>query len=103
VKRGRGHWCWSCQQVKPNEAFSGGNHGRHLCRTCASQRRRAAREKRSVASSAGQVTGDVRPVAMADEDRPAHERISEAEDRAAWAAWIDPPDASDLYVTPTLE
>ncbi|HEX8108370.1 MAG TPA: hypothetical protein VF516_11615 [Kofleriaceae bacterium] len=27
MKRGRGHWCWSCQQPKPNEAFSGRNHG----------------------------------------------------------------------------
>jgi hypothetical protein len=28
VKSGRGLWCWSCQQPKPNEAFSGGGHGR---------------------------------------------------------------------------
>lgn len=103
MKRGRGHWCWSCQQVKPNEAFSGGNHGRHLCRTCASQRRRAAREKRKATISAGQVATDVRPIATSYEDAGAHERFSEAEDQVTWAAWSDPQDASDAYVTPTLE
>ena len=46
VKRGRGQWCWACQTTKPNEAFSGGNHGRHLCRACASARRREARATR---------------------------------------------------------
>ncbi|MCX5741445.1 MAG: DUF1016 N-terminal domain-containing protein [Proteobacteria bacterium] len=50
-KRERGHWCWSCQQTKPNEAFSGGNHGRHLCRACASERRRAARAQRQAAAT----------------------------------------------------
>ena len=53
MKRGRGQWCWACQTTKPNEAFSGGNHGRHLCRACASARRREARAARKVALSAG--------------------------------------------------
>jgi hypothetical protein len=122
VKRGRGHWCWSCQQTKPNEAFSGGNHGRHLCRTCAAQHRRAAREKRTAAISAGLVVADAHPSATACEDARAHERFSDAEDSAAWidpqdasdayatpalaedpAAWIDPQDVYDVYVLPTLE
>ncbi len=30
-----GQYCWMCGRVKPNEAFSGKNHGRHLCRECA--------------------------------------------------------------------
>jgi hypothetical protein len=121
VKRGRGHYCWSCQQTKPNEAFSGGNHGRHLCRTCAAQRRRAAREKRKAASSVGLVV-DAHSSATAYEDARAHEEFSDAEDHAAWidpqdasdayatpalaedpAAWIDPQDVYDVYVLPTLE
>jgi hypothetical protein len=103
VKRGRGQWCWSCQQVKPNEAFSGRNHGRHLCRACASQRRWAAREKRKATISAGQMAADTRATATAYEGARGHERFSEAEGLAAWAAWGDPLDASDLHATPTLE
>jgi hypothetical protein len=34
-KRGRGHYCWCCGRVRPNERFSGRNHARHLCRDCA--------------------------------------------------------------------
>lgn len=30
-----GHVCWMCGRSRPNEAFSGKNHGRHLCRECA--------------------------------------------------------------------
>jgi len=30
-----GHFCWCCQQRRPNERFSGGGHARHLCRDCA--------------------------------------------------------------------
>jgi hypothetical protein len=63
VRRGRGHWCWSCQQTKPNEAFSGRNHGRHLCRACASQRRRAARDPRKRATAAVLAPADARPTA----------------------------------------
>ena len=61
VKRDRGHWCWSCQQTKPNEAFSGGNHGRHLCRVCASERRRAARDQRKHAAAAATAPAEPRP------------------------------------------
>lgn len=31
-----GNFCWMCERMRPNEAFSGRNHGRHLCRDCAS-------------------------------------------------------------------
>jgi hypothetical protein len=30
-----GHFCWCCGRRRPNERFSGRNHGRHLCRECA--------------------------------------------------------------------
>jgi len=30
-----GHFCWCCGRMRPNERFSGRNHGRHLCRDCA--------------------------------------------------------------------
>ena len=30
-----GHFCWCCGSTRPNERFSGRNHGRHLCRDCA--------------------------------------------------------------------
>ena len=33
-KKRRGHWCWSCDRVLPNERFSGAGHARHLCRAC---------------------------------------------------------------------
>lgn len=33
-KKRRGHWCWSCDRVLPNERFSGAGHARHLCRDC---------------------------------------------------------------------
>lgn len=34
-KRGRGHYCWSCNRVRANERFSGRGHSRHLCKECA--------------------------------------------------------------------
>jgi hypothetical protein len=30
----RGHFCWSCGQISPNERFSGEGHARDLCRGC---------------------------------------------------------------------
>ena len=30
-----GQFCWMCERMRPNESFSGRNHGRHLCRECA--------------------------------------------------------------------
>lgn len=29
-----GHYCYYCGESKPNEAFSGKGHRRHLCRAC---------------------------------------------------------------------
>jgi len=34
-KRYRGHYCRICGDVKPNEAFSGKGHRRHICKVCA--------------------------------------------------------------------
>ncbi len=39
-----GHYCWMCGKVRPNEAFSGRGHRRHLCKRCA-RRPRAERER----------------------------------------------------------
>jgi hypothetical protein len=34
-KRYRGHYCWCCDRIRPNEKFSGKGHARHLCKDCA--------------------------------------------------------------------
>ncbi len=33
-KRYRGHYCWCCARIRPNEHFSGKGHARHLCKAC---------------------------------------------------------------------
>lgn len=33
--RWKGHYCWACSSILPNEKFSGGGHARHICRACA--------------------------------------------------------------------
>ena len=33
-RKRRGHFCWSCARVLPNERFSGLGHARHLCKQC---------------------------------------------------------------------
>lgn len=33
-RKRRGHWCWCCQRVLPNERFSGNGRGRHVCNAC---------------------------------------------------------------------
>ncbi len=30
----RGHACWCCGTTRPNEAFSGRGHSRHICKDC---------------------------------------------------------------------
>ena len=30
-----GHYCWVCGNIRPNEAFSGKGHKRHICKRCA--------------------------------------------------------------------
>jgi hypothetical protein len=30
----QGHYCWCCQNMLPNERFSGKGHARHLCKAC---------------------------------------------------------------------
>jgi hypothetical protein len=34
-KRYRGHYCWCCDRIRPNEKFSGKGHAQHLCKACA--------------------------------------------------------------------
>ena len=29
-----GHYCWACDQRRPNERFAGSGHARHLCKQC---------------------------------------------------------------------
>ncbi len=49
-RRRQGHFCWCCESHHPNEAFSGGGHRDHLCRSCAKlpreerERRQAVRD-----------------------------------------------------------
>ncbi len=33
-KKYRGHFCWCCGCIRPNEKFSGRGHSRHLCKDC---------------------------------------------------------------------
>lgn len=33
-KKYRGHFCWCCGCIRPNEKFSGRGHRRHLCKDC---------------------------------------------------------------------
>ncbi len=33
-RKRRGHFCWCCERIRPNERFSGAGHARHLCRDC---------------------------------------------------------------------
>jgi single-stranded DNA-specific DHH superfamily exonuclease len=33
-KKYRGHYCWCCGCIRPNEKFSGKGHSRHLCKDC---------------------------------------------------------------------
>ncbi len=33
-RKRRGHFCWCCGRVRPNERFSGSGHARHVCNDC---------------------------------------------------------------------
>ena len=43
MKGRRGHYCHVCKRLRPNEAFSGKGHARHVCKKC-SQMPREERE-----------------------------------------------------------
>ena len=45
-KRRRGHYCWVCRRVLPNERFSGRGHRDHVCKPCRTELRRARRAER---------------------------------------------------------
>ncbi|MCO5298303.1 MAG: hypothetical protein M9921_15755 [Fimbriimonadaceae bacterium] len=47
MKKRRGHYCWVCGRVRPNEKFSGAGHRDHICKECVSMRRRELRAGRS--------------------------------------------------------
>jgi len=34
-----GHYCWVCDGIRPNEAFSGKGHKQHICKKCAKKPR----------------------------------------------------------------
>lgn len=98
MRRRRGHWCWSCQQTKPNEAFSGRNHGRHLCRMCASQRRRAARDQRKAAAEATLVPAAAPPTAPTHSLR--HRQPPGLPGLGDEWTWSDSEEADDTAVPP---
>jgi hypothetical protein len=33
-KKYRGHYCWICGEIRPNEKFSGSGHKNHICKKC---------------------------------------------------------------------
>lgn len=33
-KRYRGHYCWMCRSILPNQSFSGKGHRNHICKKC---------------------------------------------------------------------
>jgi hypothetical protein len=33
-RKSRGHFCWCCGRIRPNQRFSGSGHAHHLCRDC---------------------------------------------------------------------
>lgn len=34
-----GHYCWVCDSIRPNEAFSGKGHKQHICKKCSKKPR----------------------------------------------------------------
>lgn len=34
-----GHYCWVCESIRSNEAFSGKGHKQHICKRCAKKPR----------------------------------------------------------------
>jgi hypothetical protein len=53
----RGHFCWMCGRVRPNEKFSGSGHRDHVCKECAARQRRERRAG-AVALGGGETTSD---------------------------------------------
>jgi hypothetical protein len=43
-KRYRGHYCWVCSSILPNEKFSGSGHKNHICKQCAKKSPEERRE-----------------------------------------------------------
>jgi len=52
-KQRRGRYCYLCGRHRPNEAFSGKGHARHLCKECA----RLPREERERIEVGGELWG----------------------------------------------
>jgi hypothetical protein len=44
-RKGRGHYCWMCGRMRPNERFSGRGHRQHLCKDCKRQYTKAERRQ----------------------------------------------------------
>jgi len=53
MKGRRGHFCHVCKGVRPNEAFSGKGHARHVCKECA----RMSRDERDAIEHADEIFG----------------------------------------------
>jgi hypothetical protein len=49
----KGHFCHVCGRHRPNEAFSGGGHRRHVCKECS----RMPKEEREAIEQADEIFG----------------------------------------------
>ncbi len=45
-KKYRGHYCWVCSRIRPNEKFSGKGHKKHICKACSRKTPEEIREIR---------------------------------------------------------
>ena len=45
-KKYRGHYCWVCKTIRPNEKFTGKGHAKHICKECWQKKRKEMREKK---------------------------------------------------------
>ena len=48
-KRYRGHFCWVCRRILPNEKFSGKGHAAHICKKCATKQKKKKKQSKEIA------------------------------------------------------
>ena len=51
-----GHYCWVCESIRPNEAFSGKGHKQHICKRCAKKPREERERVKSLRDIHGFLT-----------------------------------------------
>ena len=42
ARKYRGHYCYVCGRVRPNEKFTGRGHGKHICKDCSRKKKPSA-------------------------------------------------------------